>query len=449
MRTVLGDKHPAANKASVKFPAPSGPTSICVVGLGYIGLPTAGILADRGFQVHGVDVRPEVVETINRGEIHIHEPQLDQLVSRVVGNGKLSASLAPRPAEVFFICVPTPINSAHLPDLTYVKQAARSIRPLVRPGNLVILESTSPPGTTENIVARQAVSEELTVGEDVFVAYCPERVLPGRILIEVIENDRIVGGVTSACTERAAQFFRSFIQGEVFSTTAVSAEIVKLAENSYRDVNIAFANELSMLADKFGVDPFEIVNLANRHPRVEILHPGPGVGGHCISVDPWFLVSAAPEATSLIRTARTVNNHRPHHVVDQIERFAQENHVSTIGCLGLAYKADVDDLRESPSLEIVRALRRRGSATVLACDPYLSASRFGEFPLHPLDEVLRESELLVLLTDHKQFVGISRELLSQKLLVDTRGRWRSMLHDPAALADPTCKTPVASRRAAA
>ncbi len=448
MRVISQDGDPTPANDIISFSESFKPTSVCVVGLGYIGLPTASVLADRGFQVHGVDIRPEVVETINRGEIHIHEPNLDRLVQRVVAEGTLTASLEPQKADVFFICVPTPINSDHTPDLTYVTQAAKSIRSLIRPGNLVILESTCPPGTTENIVVREAIKEEMVVGEDVFVAYCPERVLPGRILIEVIENDRIVGGVTNSCSQRAVEFFHGFIEGEAFPTTAVSAEIVKLAENSYRDVNIAFANELSSLAEGFGVDPFEIVQLANHHPRVNILRSGPGVGGHCIGVDPWFLVAAAPETTPLIRMARQVNNRRPHQIADQVETLARENNVTTIGCLGLAYKADVDDLRESPSLDIVRELHRRGFADILACDPYVTEEQFDEFPLYVLETILEKSDMLLLLTDHVQFLRISAEQLSQKIIVDTRGMWRAILSEVESIYDQPLTIPVAGRRAA-
>jgi UDP-N-acetyl-D-mannosaminuronic acid dehydrogenase len=399
-----------------------------VVGLGYIGLPTAALLADRGYQVRGVDTRRDVVDTINRGEIHIHEPDLDALVERVVKQGRLTASLRPQPAEVFMICVPTPVTKNRTPDVSYVQQAAQSIRPHVQPGNLVILESTSPPHTTERVVGTHAVPDGLCIGGDVFVAYCPERVLPGRILIELVENDRVVGGVTADCTARAAEFYRSFVAGQVHPTTAVNAEMAKLSENAFRDVNIAFANELSMLAESLGADPLEIIRLANHHPRVNILNPGPGVGGHCISVDPWFLVHAVPEQTPLIRTAREVNDHKPHYVVDKIETAVREHGVTVIGCLGLAYKADVDDLRESPSLEIVRELRRRGLAEVLACDPYVRADAFDEFPLHRLDDVLRRSQLLVLLTDHRQFRALPPAVLQSKHLIDTRGVWGTGLN---------------------
>ncbi len=398
--------------------------TVCVVGLGYIGLPTAGILAAKGYEVFGVDVRPDVVDTINNGGIHIFEPNLDVLIHDVVEQGRLSASLEAQPADVFFLCVPTPFHSDRSPDLSYVEAAARSIRPHVRRGSLIILESTSPPGTTAKIVIPEAIPEGLAVGRDVFVAHCPERVLPGRILVEAIENDRIVGGVTSACTERCVRFYETFVQGDIVPTTAATAETAKLVENAFRDVNIAFANEVSMMAEPLGVDPFEIIELANRHPRVNILTPGPGVGGHCISVDPWFLVHAAPNETPLMRTAREVNDRKPSHVVNKIEQLVREHNVTTIGCLGITYKADVDDLRESPSLEIVRELHRRGLAEMCVCDPYVSPTEFTEFALHPLDEVLQRSDLMVLLTDHKHFRHIPDDLLARKLTVDTRGVWR-------------------------
>jgi UDP-N-acetyl-D-mannosaminuronic acid dehydrogenase len=399
-------------------------TTVCVMGLGYIGLPTASILANKGYKVHGVDVRPEVVETINRGQIHIEEPDLDILVRSAVNSGQLQAALAPVPADVFIICVPTPIQPDHSPDLSFVEQAARTIRPHVRAGNLVILESTSPPRTTEKMVVPHAVPDGLVVGRDVFVAHCPERVLPGRILLEAVQNDRVVGGMTPACARRAKDFYETFVNGEVLATSALAAEVTKLVENSYRDVNIAFANELSVLADYLEIDPWEIIALANRHPRVNILSPGPGVGGHCISVDPWFLVHAAPKLTPLMRTAREVNDAKPHHVVAHVAELARQFASPRIGCLGLTYKADVDDLRESPSLEIVRELRAMKVGEVLACDPYVLPSRFDEFPLHPLSDVLAQCQVLVLLTDHRQFKDVPRKVLQEKVVVDTRGLWR-------------------------
>ncbi len=399
---------------------------ICVVGLGYIGLPTASVLADHGYIVHGVDVRPDVIEIINRGEIHIHEPHLGELVNKVVTQEKLKASVEPCEADVFFICVPTPINEDKSPDLSYVEAASKAIQPYVRAGNTVILESTSPPKTTQDVVVKYAIPEGLEVGKDVYVAYCPERVLPGRILIEVVENDRIVGGITPACTEKVVEFYETFVTGAVLPTDAISAEITKLTENAFRDVNIAFANELSILADKLGANVFEVIKLANRHPRVNILTPGPGVGGHCISVDPWFLVHASPETTPLIRTARTVNDMKPHFVVQQVLEAAKQFDNPSIGCLGLAYKADVDDFRESPSLRIFKELVYNNIGKVLGCDPYVkSNSIFGQV-LIALPEVLKEADILVLLTDHHIFRELSVNDLQGKTIIDPRGAWTSI-----------------------
>ncbi len=394
------------------------------MGLGYIGLPTASILANSGFKVLGVDVRPEVVETINQGRIHIEEPDLDILVRSAVNSGQLKASVQPAMADVFIICVPTPICADRSPDVSYVERDAKAIRPHVRRGNLIVLESTSPPRTTQNIVVPQAIPPDLKVGQDVFVAHCPERVLPGRILLEAVQNDRIIGGMTPACAARARQFYETFVQGGIFTTSALVAEVTKLVENSYRDVNIAFANELSMFADGLGIDPLEVISLANHHPRVNILQPGPGVGGHCISVDPWFLVHTSPEQTPLIRTAREVNDSKPHYVVKQILALAKKLPEPTIGCLGLTYKADVDDLRESPSIEIVRELRKSVGGHVMACDPHITTDHFDEFPLFTLEEVIARCQVLVLLTDHKQFKEVPREVLEKKIIVDTRGAWR-------------------------
>lgn len=405
------------------------PQTVCVVGLGYIGLPTAAILANRGYQVTGVDVYESIVDTINRGEVHLHEPHLDQLVRKVVDEGRLRASLSPCEADVYFICVPTPFQSDRSPDLAYVEAAAKSIQPLVRPGNIVILESTSPPNTTQGTVLPLAIPEELQVGKDVFVAYCPERVLPGRILIEAIENDRIVGGITEACTAKVKAFYETFVTGQVLPTDALSAELAKLVENSYRDVNIAFANELSRLTDEVGADAFEVIRLANHHPRVNILTPGPGVGGHCISVDPWFLVHAAPAATPLIRTARTVNDAKPHYVVEQVLELAAEHDDPTIGCLGLTYKADVDDMRESPSLEITLELVRRYRGEVLACDPFVDPGAAPDLTMAELRDVVARSKVLVLLTDHQVFRELPNNLLHDKVLVDPRGVWRNVARE--------------------
>jgi len=398
-------------------------TKVCVMGLGYIGLPTASILANKGYQVLGVDVRPDVVETINRGQIHIEEPDLDILVRSAVNSGQLRAGLEPEAANVFILCVPTPIRADHSPDMSYVEEAARTIRPFVTQGNLIVLESTSPPRTTESIVIPLAVPDGLIVGQQVFVAHCPERVLPGRILLEAVQNDRVVGGVTAACAQRAAEFYRTFVNGEVLPTTATTAEVTKLVENSYRDVNIALANELSMLADDLKVDIWEVISLANRHPRVNILSPGPGVGGHCISVDPWFLVHTAPERTRLIRTAREVNDSKPAHVINHVKRVASQFAEPRIGCLGLAYKADVDDLRESPSLDIARGLAQSGVGEVVACDPYVKPGRVPELKLVELGDLLSQCNIIVLLTDHRPFHQISPRTLQEKVVIDTRGLW--------------------------
>lgn len=405
---------------------------VCVVGLGYVGLPTASILAAKGYQVHGVDVRTDIVDSINHGEILIEEPDLNILVRSAVNSGQLKVSLRPAPADIFIICVPTPQLANHAPDLSYVEQACQAIRDVAKRGDLIILESTSPPRTTVDIVARTAVPSGLTVGRDVFVAYCPERVLPGRILLEVVQNDRVVGGITKACTERARQFYESFVNGNVHATTAVVAELTKLAENAYRDVNIAFANEIASLADDLGVDPWEVIRFANHHPRVKILSPGPGVGGHCISVDPWFLVHSNPEHTPLIRTAREVNDRKPLEVVEKVMRLAEQFTHPTIGCLGLSYKADIDDLRESPALHVVRELLSRGCRNLLICDPYIRPDRLSDIPLTELNKVLAESQILVLLTDHREFRDIPENVLQEKVLVDTRGAWRHQRNLPNA-----------------
>jgi UDP-N-acetyl-D-mannosaminuronic acid dehydrogenase len=427
MKTVKEDGRPATLPVSSP---PDRPRTVCVVGLGYIGLPTAAVLADAGYRVFACDVRPDVVQVINEGKIHIHEPHLDELVARVVGEGRLTADLTPHEADVFILCVPTPHHEDKSPDVSYVASASNSIAPYLRRGNLVILESTSPPGTTEKVVIPNSLPDGFTVGEDIHYAHCPERVLPGRILIEVVENDRVVGGVTPACTQVTQDFYETFVRGRVWPTSAITAEIVKLTENAFRDVNIAFANELSMMADDLGADVFEIIELANKHPRVNILNPGPGVGGHCISVDPWFLIHASPHTTPLMKTARQVNDHKPHWVVEKILEAAKQIPKPVIGCLGLAYKADVDDFRESPSLEIVRELQRHGVGEVLVCEPYASSTCLHGMRLMALDEVLRRADVLALLTDHESFLNLSSRQLAGKRVIDPRGAWRAALSPP-------------------
>ncbi len=401
--------------------------TVCVIGLGYIGLPTACILADAGFNVIGVDVRPEVVEKTNAGDVHIEEPDLDLVLRRAIRSGRLKASTSPQPADIFMICVPTPHHADHSPDLTYVEQASKNIRPFVQAGNLIVLESTSPPKTTDEVVCKYAIPDHLEVGYDVYVAHCPERVLPGRILFEAVHNDRVVGGMTPACTDVAVKFYEQFVKGKVLGTNALAAEVTKLVENSFRDVNIAFANELSMLCGSLGVDVWEVIELANRHPRVKILNPGPGVGGHCISVDPWFLVHTAPELTPLIRTARTVNDSKPHFVINQVAQAASQLDRPVIGCLGLTYKADVDDIRESPAIDIVRALNKSGVGEVLACDPHVDPVRCPDLKMVDIDEVVQRANILVLLTDHMEFREISFESIRHCTLVDTRAFWRNQM----------------------
>jgi UDP-N-acetyl-D-mannosaminuronic acid dehydrogenase len=393
--------------------------TVCVIGLGYIGLPTASMLGTKGYNVTGVDVSPEVVETINKGEIHIVEPDLDLLVKSAVNAGKLKASLEPVKADVFIIAVPTPFKDNHVPDLSYVEQASRAIAPFIEKGNLVILESTSPVGTTENSVAAILAESGLKVGEDIFVAHCPERVLPGRILIELIQNDRIVGGINKKSTIVAAEFYREFVSGQVLETDAKTAELSKLAENSFRDVNIAFANELSLICDKENIDVWDLISLANRHPRVDILQPGPGVGGHCIAVDPWFIIDRAPEEAKLIKQARFVNDAKPDWVISKIVEKASRFKKPTISILGLAFKANVDDLRESPAVAIAKKLVALDNAEVLVCEPNIKSHEI--FSLTTLEDAVARADIIVVLVDHKEFKVLSAAKLSEKIIIDTRG----------------------------
>lgn len=402
---------------------------ISVIGLGYIGLPTAAVFASRKKMVIGVDINQVAVDTINRGEIHIIEPDLDMVVHAAVVGGFLRATTLPEPADAFLIAVPTPFKDGHQPDLSYIEAAAKAISPVLSKGNLVILESTSPVGATEEMAvwmaaARPDLTFPQTHGEqsDIRVAHCPERVLPGHVLRELVQNDRVIGGMTPKCSLAAVELYKTFVQGECVITNARTAEMCKLTENSFRDVNIAFANELSMICDKQGINVWELIRLANRHPRVNILHPGPGVGGHCIAVDPWFIVSAVPEEAVLIKTAREVNDCKPHWVIDKVRNKAERFKKPVIGCLGLTFKADIDDIRESPALEIVRGLVQSGIGDVLACDPNCSGASL-DFPLHTVHEVLSSADIILLLVDHKMFMEIDRELLKEKVVIDTRGVW--------------------------
>ena len=380
---------------------------ICISGLGYIGLPTAALLANCGYQVHGVDVVPHVVDTINRGEIHIIEPDLDAFVRSAVNSGQLKASLQPAEADVFMIAVPTPFRDDHSPDISYVLSAARSIGPFLKPGNLVILESTSPVGTTEKLRAELQANGFDTTG--IYFAYCPERVLPGHVMKELIENDRIVGGLDNESTAIVAAFYQTFVKGAVLETNARTAEMCKLTENASRDAGIAFANELSMICDDLGIDVWELIRLANKHPRVNILRPGTGVGGHCIAVDPWFIVSQSPEKARIIRTAREVNNYKTHWVIEKIKnaclQFRLENgREAVIACLGLAFKPDIDDLRESPAVEVVEALIKDG-IQCLVVEPNVESHP--HFPLSGLEEALSKADIAVVLVGHTAFKEVS------------------------------------------
>lgn len=394
---------------------------ICVIGLGYIGLPTSSILAAKGFPVLGVDVNEKIVETINAGRIHITEPDLDAFVKAAVGSGKLRATTRPEPSDVFIIAVPTPFRDGHRPDMTYVEAAARSILPVLQSGNLVILESTSPPRTCTDIIAPILAESKLKIGTDVFIAHCPERVLPGQIMREVVENDRVIGGINRASAEKAKELYSAFVRGEIFLTDATTAELVKLVENSFRDVNIAFANELSMICDRLGLDVWELIRLANRHPRVKILRPGCGVGGHCIAVDPWFIADACPEEARLIRTAREVNDSKPHHVIRRIREAAGRFKKPVIGLLGLSYKQDIDDLRESPAIEIAREFKGDQGVELLVCEPFVRSHP--EFELTPFDGLLQRADIVVLLVPHTVFRNVDRELLKPKVVIDTCGVW--------------------------
>jgi len=393
--------------------------TVCVVGLGYIGLPTASFLATKGCKVIGVDVSSRVVETINRAEVHIQEPELDVLVRSAVHSGNLRAQTEPSTADVFFITVPTPVKDDRQPDLSYVRSASRAIAPYVQPGNLVILESTCPVGTTEDLVLETLIEEGVDVDQGVLVAHCPERVLPGRILTELVQNDRIVGGVNVESTMAAAVFYRQFVSGEVFETTAKLAEMTKLTENTFRDVNIALANELSIICDRHDIDVWELIKLANRHPRVSILKPGPGVGGHCIAVDPWFVVASAPEQARLIRTAREVNDDKPTWVIDKVKAKANRFKEPTIACLGLAFKADVDDLRQSPAIDIVKSLQVQEIGRLLVCEPNIASHP--DFPLASLNDAITQADIILLLVDHKEFKALNPHRLQDKIIIDTRG----------------------------
>ena len=409
------------------------------MGLGYIGLPTAAVLASRGVKVLGVDVCRDVVETINRGDIHIVEPELGAVTAQAVEAGLLTASLVPSEADAFLIAVPTPFQDEKA-DLSHVRAATRAIAPCLQAGNLVIVESTSPPGTTEEVSQilsdlRPDLQFPRKDGDaaDIFVAYCPERVCPGRVMTELVENSRIIGGITGECALQARALYRIFCRGELRTTNARTAEMCKLTENAFRDVNIAFANELSIICDRIGIDVWELISFANEHPRVNVLQPGPGVGGHCIAVDPWFIVEIAPEQARLIRTAREVNDAKPRWVLDQVdhamEQLAKDGKRIRIACLGLAFKPNVDDLRGSPALHIVEELAGRNSCDLLVCEPNIKrlpetlAKHDWVAWIQDGAEAVREADVVLLLVNHQPFSDIDPKLRQGKRVIDTRGAW--------------------------
>jgi len=413
--------------------APKVKEKVCIVGLGYIGLPTAALLANRGYEVIGVDINEEVVKIINSGKIHIVEPGLDTFVNAAIKSGKLKAYTKPKEADIFIIAVPTPLyeqeNDIPKPNIDYVLQATKSIAPYLKNGNVVILESTSPVGTTEKIAnLLKDLRPELFDNKNnpaLYIAYCPERVLPGKIIEELVENDRIVGGINKESSEKVAEFYRTFVSGEVLITNSKTAELCKLIENAYRDVNIAFANEVSVICEKYGIDVWELRELANRHPRVNILLPGVGVGGHCIAVDPWFIVSDAKNEAKLIRTAREVNNYKTEWVIEKIKNEAlkfelEKKQKPKIALMGLAYKPDIDDLRESPALYIARRLKTEG-LDILAVEPNIEFHK--EFEIIDYKEAIKKADIVAFLVAHKEFKLLSKnyEQIKNKQVLDFCG----------------------------
>ena len=387
----------------------------------------------------GVDVVPRVVETINRGKIHIEEPDLDVLVRAAVHSGNLRAAIKPESASVYIVAVPTPFKATatnpKAPDLTFVEAATRSLAGEVQPGQMIILESTSPVGTTELMqgwlveeLQKIRPAEVVVLRESLLFAHCPERILPGQMLKELVSNDRICGGLTPPAAEAARDLYRVFCTGEIFLTDARTAEMCKLTENASRDVGIAFANELSLICERLQIDVWELIRLANRHPRVKILQPGPGVGGHCIAVDPWFIVDAAPDLARLIRTAREVNDSKPHHVFARVQECAGRFKAPVIACLGLAFKSDVDDLRESPAMDIVAHLAEAGAGRLLVVEPHIRSLPRGlpadKVELVSLDTAVKAADVVLLLVNHREFVGFDRRKLEGKAVIDTRGIWR-------------------------
>jgi len=411
---------------------------VSVIGLGYIGLPSAAILASHDIKVFGIDSNKSVVSSINKGQVHILEPYLDLLVQKVIAKGNFKAFIKPKSADIFMIAVPTPLKNKCEPDLSYVKSAVKDISHVIEKGNMIILESTVPVGTTENIkkwllkerpdLNFPANEKDNNIG-DINIAHCPERVLPGDVLNELVNNDRIIGGLTVHCSERAKNFYQGFIKGNCIVTDCRTAELCKLVENSYRDVNIAFANELSLISDKLEINVWELIKLANRHPRVNILQPGPGVGGHCIAVDPWFILDSAPEEAKLIYTARLVNDGKPEFICKKIEQAAKKTIKNKseliIVSLGLSFKPNIDDLRESPAMTIAKKIELMGFKKSYICEPNIkllpSLFNSNMSQLIKLNQALAEADILVLLVDHDEFKNIDLRLLHGKQVIDSRG----------------------------
>ncbi len=417
--------------------------TVCVIGLGYIGLPIASILATKGLKVYGVDTNPKVLEKLNQGEVHIYEPGLNTIVKSALLSTNLQVYDSPKPSDIFIIAVPTPLADGNNPDISYIKSAVFSLAPHLSLGNLIIIESTIPVGTTEQVaIWLKNLRPDLYLNKNidksnsvdifdinsktpVFIAHCPERVLPGKTVEELITNDRVIGGIDPESAQEAKSLYQFFVSGAILTTDARTAELCKLAENAFRDVNIAFANELSMICEELNVDVWSLIKLANRHPRVNILQPGPGVGGHCIAVDPWFIVSSCPSQSNLIKIARQVNNSKTEYVIEQVHKQVANLNNPVIACLGLTFKANIDDLRESPSTKIVKYLASSNLGEIIVVDPYVNhlpdqLINYG-VKLTSLNEAINQSNLILVLVNHNQFYDISQEMLIGKVVIDTRG----------------------------
>jgi UDP-N-acetyl-D-mannosaminuronic acid dehydrogenase len=417
---------------------------ISVIGLGYIGLPTAAMFASRKKQVIGVDVNEKAVQTINAGNIHIVEPDLDVVVRAAVTEGYLKASLTPEEADAFLVAVPTPFKEDKKPDLKYIEAACKAIAPVLKKGDVLVLESTSPVGATKQMAEwiselrpdLKMPTDANSTDQDIYLAHCPERVLPGHVMRELVQNDRVIGGISKVCAEKAKSLYEIFVQGECVLTDTDTAEMAKLTENAFRDTNIAFANELSIICDELGIDVWELISIANRHPRVNILQPGPGVGGHCIAVDPWFIVSKTPELAKLITTAREVNSFKPEWTINKVRKALQDKAIELqvppnkvkVAFLGVAFKANIDDLRESPALDIVEQFAADIDNT-LVVEPNIESTegvaQLKNVELVRLDNALEQADILVLLVDHKEFVQLDVSQLSSKTVLDFKGVWRS------------------------